>query len=138
MNELTIETKNQFELLDITKNIQSLNVSDGLLLLSCPHTSCALFLGEFDDALKNDFEKWAHDTSGKENKKFKHIHIWDPSRTTSHSTQHFMAAMLGNQIVIEFENGKIQLGKFQRVIIMEFSGPRKRTILLKRLMEQKI
>ena len=40
------------------------------------------------------------------------------------------ALLLGNDVSVPFKNGKMQLGQFQDVILVELDGPRKRNVVV--------
>ncbi|MEM2787068.1 MAG: secondary thiamine-phosphate synthase enzyme YjbQ, partial [Archaeoglobaceae archaeon] len=44
---------------------------------------------------------------------------------------HIKASLLGNSVLIPFENGKLQLGTWQRVLFLEFDGPRTRKVFVR-------
>jgi thiamine phosphate synthase YjbQ (UPF0047 family) len=41
---------------------------------------------------------------------------------------HFLAALVGPSVQVPVQAGKLALGEFQRIVLMEFEGPRKRQI----------
>jgi secondary thiamine-phosphate synthase enzyme len=51
----------------------------------------------------------------------------------NNATAHIKASLLGNAVVVPFENGKLQLGTWQRVLFVEFDGPRTRRVIVKEL-----
>jgi len=48
----------------------------------------------------------------------------------SHVGDHIMSSIIGPSLAMPIENGKLVLGTWQRVILIELSGPREREIVL--------
>jgi len=51
----------------------------------------------------------------------------------AHVAAHFLSALVGPSVHVPVEGGRLALGEFQRVVLLEFEGPRKRRIELRRL-----
>ncbi len=48
---------------------------------------------------------------------------------------HFLSALVGPSVHVPVRNGTLALGEFQRIVLMEFEGPRHREIELHVLAE---
>src|SRR5260370_31431656 len=46
----------------------------------------------------------------------------------AHVAAHFLSALVGPSVQVPVQPGKLGLGEFQRIVLMEFEGPRKRLI----------
>ena len=55
---------------------------------------------------------------------YKHPH--DPS----HMPEHILSTLIGASIAVPIENGELVLGTWQRVVLLEFSGPKSREIIV--------
>ena len=127
----TLHSEECTEVTDITKlvreAIQQFPVSAGIALINTLHTTCALFINEFQSALIDDLktlvEKIVPERGG-----YRHDdpRYSDCERGNAHS--HLRAALLGRSIAVGVNNGELTLGRFQSVIFAEFVGPRKREI----------
>ncbi|HEV8473669.1 MAG TPA: secondary thiamine-phosphate synthase enzyme YjbQ [Methylomirabilota bacterium] len=127
----TLHSEECTEVTDITKlvreAIQQFPVSAGIALINTLHTTCALFINEFQSALIDDLktlvEKIVPERGG-----YRHDdpRYSDCERGNAHS--HLRAALLGRSIAVGVNNGEITLGRFQSIIFAEFDGPRKREI----------
>src|SRR5690242_11802067 len=123
----TLNTEEGTEVTDITKvvreAVQRSRISTGIALISTLHTTCAVFVNEFQSAfiddLKGLLEKLVPECSG-----YRH----DYPRFYDHS--HLRAALLGRPVALGVNTGDLTLGRFQSVIFMEFAGPRKRDIAI--------
>jgi secondary thiamine-phosphate synthase enzyme len=119
------------EVSDITKLVrdivQTSPVTTGIALVNTLHTTCALFVNEFQAALIDDLkglvERLVPERGG-----YRHDdpRYSDCERGNAHS--HLRAALLGRSIAVGVNNGELTLGRFQSIIFAEFDGPRKREI----------
>ena len=55
---------------------------------------------------------------------YRHPH--DPS----HVGEHIMSSIIGPSVTAPVENGKVVLGTWQEIVLVELSGPRERTLTL--------
>jgi secondary thiamine-phosphate synthase enzyme len=127
----TLHTEECTEVTDVTKlvreAIQQFPVSAGIALVNTLHTTCALFVNEFQSALIDDLkglvERLVPERGG-----YRHDdpRFSDCERGNAHS--HLRAALLGRSIAVGINQGELTLGRFQSVIFAEFDGPRKREI----------
>jgi len=127
----TLASEEGTEVSDITKQIrdivQTSPVTSGIALVNTLHTTCALFVNEFQAALIDDLkglvERLVPERGG-----YRHddARYSDCERGNAHS--HLRAALLGRSIAVGLNNGELTLGRFQSIIFAEFDGPRKREI----------
>lgn len=119
------------EILDITKQIRdvvlSANVRDGILLINSLHTTCALFVNEFQGALVEDLKTMIERLVGERDG---YIHddprYSDCERGNAHS--HLRAALLGRSVAVGISGGDLSLGRFQSILFAELDGPRNRSV----------
>jgi secondary thiamine-phosphate synthase enzyme len=127
----TLHSEECTEVSDITKivreAIQQFPVSAGIALINTLHTTCAVFINEFQSALIDDLkglvERLVPERAG-----YRHDdpRYSDCERGNAHS--HLRAALLGRSVAVGISQGELLLGRFQSVIFAEFDGPRKREI----------
>ena len=125
MEKILAVTKAKREIIDITSDVEELirdlNLKDGLCHLFVTHTTCALTTADLDPGTDLDmldaFEAMVP--------KLKYRHEHDPD----HTPDHIMAAMIGPSITVPVEVGLLQMGSYQRIILVEFNGPRNRDIV---------
>lgn len=127
----TLSTEECTEVSDITKRvrdaIQQFPVTTGIALINTLHTTCAIFVNEFQSALVGDVkalvERIVPERGG-----YRHDdpRYSDCERGNGHA--HLRTALLGRSISLGVTNGDLVLGRFQSVIFAEFDGPRKREI----------
>ena len=129
----TLSSEEGTEVTDITKlvreAIQQFPVSAGIALINTLHTTCALFINEFQSALIDDL-KGLMESLVPERGGYRHDdpRFSDCERGNAHS--HLRSALLGRSIAVGLNNGELTLGRFQSIIFAEFDGPRKREIAI--------
>ena len=124
--EMQIATGASREILDLTERVASLTagLADGMVLLSVPHTTVALFVSELDNELRDDFLKIG-DRLFQPLRPFAHVRNNNPN-----TEAHALSAMFGTSLVLPVAGGKVRLGTYQRIILFELDGPKTRTVSL--------
>src|SRR6266581_1318296 len=127
----TLASEEGTEVSDITKRVRDIvqdsPVTSGIALINTLHTTCALFINEFQAALIDDLkgliERLVPERGG-----YRHDdpRYSDCERGNAHA--HLRAALLGRNIAVAVVNGELSLGRFQSVIFAELDGPRRREI----------
>ena len=51
----------------------------------------------------------------------------------AHVAAHFLSALVGPSVHVPVRDGKLALGEFQRIVLMEFEGPRRREVEMRLL-----
>jgi len=127
MQTLLIKTHKKREILDITEEINGFlkkqDKNDGLIHLFALHTSCALTTADLDPETDLDYL----DAFKEIVPKLKYRHPHNPE----HFPDHFLSSLVGTSLLLPFENKSLVLGTWQRVILIEFDGPRERKIFVK-------
>lgn len=116
------------QFLDITDSIQSMvtqsGVKDGVCYVFLPHTTAALTLNEnWDPDVPGDIlHTLSHQTAPA-----------DPAHRHSegNSPAHVKSALLGVNAFLLVENGRLILGQWQGIFLVEFDGPRDRRVVVK-------
>ena len=119
-----IETMEYRTAIDLTDRVLEAapEFDEGLLLVTCPHTSAAVFFCEVDDELLADFVDFSNSwLVGLE--PFRHIRNNNPN-----AAAHITSAVFGGQLLIPVRGGKPTLGTYQRVIFLELDGPKQRRV----------
>jgi len=128
---ITLTTEEGTEVSDITKPVrdavQQLPVATGIALVNTLHTTCALFVNEFQAAIVDDLKRML-DRLVPERGGYRHDdpRYSDCERGNGHS--HLRAALLGRSIAVPINEGELTLGRFQSIIFAELDGPRSRQI----------
>lgn len=126
MIKLIVNTHSKREVLDITdlinEEIQKQNIKDGLVNLFLTHTTAALTTADLDPGTDQDYLKAFEEIIPQLD--YKHPH--DPV----HVPDHILSTLIGTSLTIPVENGQLILGTWQRVVLIEFDGPRGRQVVL--------
>ena len=124
MKTLTIATKKKDEIVDITDTIeaalQEMNAKNGLCFLFVAHTTCALTTADLDPGTDRDLL----DALRRMLPHISYRHPHDPS----HTPDHILSSIIGPSLAVPYQNGQLQLGTWQRIILVELDGPRHRTV----------
>lgn len=130
MLRLQLTTSRPVEAIDITDRLTSRRWPDGLLVVSVEHTTAALLLGESGPEMFEDYERVAAHlvaTYGP----FQH-ETWNPGNAQSH----VLSSFIGTQRLLPISQGRLDLGTWQRLILLELDGPRQRSIAIMSLAAQ--
>jgi secondary thiamine-phosphate synthase enzyme len=129
----TVQSSTRVEIVDLTDRVapmvRRLGVDAGLAHLSVLHTTCAVFINEYQAALAGDMTQvlerlaareagWLHDNPAHS----------DCERLNADA--HLRAMFLGHGVTLQVSGGELVLGQWQRVLFAELDGPRPRTLRL--------
>jgi secondary thiamine-phosphate synthase enzyme len=124
---INIKTNKHKEVIDITEKINKFlekqEKDSGLVFLFALHTTCALTTADLDTGTDLDML----DAFDVMIPKLKYRHPHDPS----HVGDHIMSSIIGTSLTLPFENKNLVLGTWQKVVLIEFDGPRERKIFIK-------
>ncbi len=119
-----VTTTAKMELVDITKQLQRAlsdsGVSEGICYAYNPHTTAGLTINEGADPAVCDDLIAAFREIVPLDYPFKHLE--------GNSASHTMTALTGSSLTIFIEEGRLQLGTWQRVFFAEYDGPRNRKV----------
>lgn len=126
MEKIIINTKDKKEVVDISEEIEDIlaNKKDknGLVNVFIAHTTAALTCADLDPGTDKDML----DAFSEIIPKLSYRHPHDPG----HVGDHIMSSILGSSVTIPYKNAKLILGTWQRVVLVEFDGPRSRNIII--------
>lgn len=100
-------------------------VTEGLVHVSIPHTTAAVFLAEDDAELREDYISIATETFAGL-RPFKHIRKNNPN-----TEAHAFSSLFGTSLTVAVEDGALQLGTFQNIMFLELDGPKERTVTIR-------
>jgi secondary thiamine-phosphate synthase enzyme len=124
--ELTIQTRNQTELVDITSQVQGAvkgsSISQGLCHIFVPHTTAGLTLNEnWDPAVRGDIIRTLNQIVPR---------VGDYRHSEGNSPAHIKAMLTGFTATLFVERSQLVLGTWQGIYLAEFDGPRRRRVLV--------
>ena len=126
MTKFELTTKRKRQVIDITELCQEklaeLKNKSGVCHLFVLHTTAALTIADLDPGTDLDLL----DALDAVIPKLKYRHPHDPG----HVSDHILSSLIGTSLTVPVNNGEIVLGTWQRIILLEFDGPRTRQIAL--------
>ena len=126
--EFTIQTSKKEECIDITSQLEDIlqksKIKNGLLNVYVPHATAAIITNENADPnicldLLEALDKLIPQG------------IWRHDKLDGNAAPHIKASILGPSETIHIKDGKLQLGTWQNIFLVELDGPRERKILVK-------
>ncbi len=128
-----VQTDGREDLYNLSQTVRDFvktsGVQAGAVMISSLHTTCAVLINEWQDALVHDIKTHLASLIDKEAYYRHNDPAWsDCDRRNTDS--HLRSLMLGTNITLQIADGVVVLGEFQSVIMAELDGPRERTIRL--------
>jgi secondary thiamine-phosphate synthase enzyme len=130
---IVIQTDQRIELVDLTARVmefvRKFNITEGLVSLWSMHTTCALFINEFQTALLSDIKRFLEQMVARD---AEYLHN-DPDHSDCdrmNADSHLRALLLGHSLTLQISGGEVVLGQWQRILMAELDGPRARSLRL--------
>jgi secondary thiamine-phosphate synthase enzyme len=128
---LVIETDQRIELVDLTNRVMEFvgrfNVREGLVSLWSMHTTCSLFINEFQNALLSDIRRFLEQMVERD-AEWMHNDPEHSDCDRMNADSHLRALLLGHNLTLQISGGEVVLGQWQRVLMAELDGPRARSL----------
>ena len=136
--ELKLESKTQFEIIDITADVRDAiaksKIKSGLVVVFVPHTTAAIRINHNEPLLKQDIMKMLYRVAPVDinyGHDFFEIRSQVKPDERSNGHAHVKAFLLGDSEAIPVENGEMMLGPVQSIFFVELDGGRKRRVIIK-------
>ena len=124
MQKIIVKTKKAKEVIDITdavyKELSEAKMESGICQLFLLHTTAALTTADLDPGTDKDILDALEAMTP--NLQYRHPH--DPK----HVPDHIWSSLIGASLSLPVQDGKLMLGAWQRVVVIEFDGPRDREV----------
>jgi secondary thiamine-phosphate synthase enzyme len=124
-------TGERLELVNLTERINDLvrksGVREGLVHVQSLHTTTAIFLNEWQDALLHDVKSHLEKMVDRE-QYWRHNDPQYSDCERSNADSHLRGMVMGQAVCLQVRNAKVLLGTWQNIIFAEFDGPRSRTL----------
>ena len=128
---LTVPTDQRVEVVDLTNTVMEyvrrFNIREGLVSLWSMHTTCTLFINEFQVALLSDIKRFLEHMVARDGE---YMHN-DPQHSDCdrmNADSHLRAMLLGHSLTLQISGGEVVLGQWQRILMAELDGPRARSL----------
>jgi secondary thiamine-phosphate synthase enzyme len=126
-----VQTDERIDLVDVTDRIievvRRVGVREGLVNLWALHTTCAVFINEYQAALLSDIKRFLEQVVARD---AEWMHN-DPAHSDCdrmNADSHLRAMLLGHSLTLQVSGGDLVLGQWQRILMAELDGPRARTL----------
>lgn len=124
-------TRERLELINITRDLNDLvrkhGLKAGFVIVQSLHTTTAIFINEFQQALMDDIKSFLERLVGR----FDYWRHNDPRLSEcdrKNADSHVRAMLLGHTLSLPVRDGELALGNWQSVILAELDGPRQRAV----------
>lgn len=129
--KFSIHTRGFNDVIDITdqvaKALKESKTKEGICLISCPGSTAGLTTIEYEPNLVADFKEFLEKLVPSD-KPYRHDQTWGEKNAPSH----VKSALIKPFLSVPIENGKLVLGTWQQVVLIDFdTRAREREILVK-------
>jgi len=122
-----VKSSKRREIIDITERVEKIveksKIKNGLCLIFLPHATSAIIFEENESGLIEDMEEFLEKVFPR-GIGYKHDMIDD------NADAHLASGFIGQSRIYPVENGRIVRGTWQRALLIELDGPRKREVHL--------
>lgn len=129
---LELETRKKIEDLNITNRVQQVvaesGVKEGIALIFSGHTTAGVYLSNTDSVLPKDTQDFLEELIP--NKPTYRHNLYGKN-----ASAHMKSILIGANVSLPVNEGKVHLGQWQAIFFGEFDGPRKRTFIVRVLGE---
>lgn len=124
-------TNDRMQLLNITDRINELvsksGVRDGIIHLQSLHTTTAVFISEWQDALIHDVRVFLDQVVEQDNY-YRHNDPEFSDCERRNADSHLRGMLMGQTLCLQVRNASVLLGTWQSIMFAEFDGPRSRSL----------
>jgi secondary thiamine-phosphate synthase enzyme len=122
---------------DVLGVVERAEVRNGMALVYSPHTTCAILINEHESGFSDDFAELLDDLAPSSGRSYRHDDLGirtegledDPGHLPNgHS--HCRAGLLSSSQTIPIIDGRLMLGRWQRIFFCELDRSRPRRIFI--------
>ena len=128
---IMVGTDQRIELVDLTNRVMEFvrrfNIREGLVSLWSMHTTCSLFINEFQTALLTDIKRFLEQMVARD-AEWLHNNPDHSDCDRMNADSHLRAMLLGHNLTLQISGGEVVLGQWQRILMAELDGPRARSL----------
>ena len=118
---LGFQTRGNADIVDVTREVAQVvrdsGLSDGILTVFCPGSTCAVTTIEYERGAVSDFQR-LFDEIVDASRHYAHNARWGDGNGHSH----VRAALLGPSLTVPFAQGELLLGTWQQIIFVDFDN----------------
>ncbi len=125
--ELTVSTRHPNEVVDLTAQVATIvaesGLAEGLCSVYVPHATAAVVINENDDPnigvdLLEALSRLVPEG------------VWRHDKVDHNGAAHIKAAMLGPSETVPVRDGRLLLGTWQAIMLVDLDGPRQRRVVV--------
>ena len=126
-SEFTCSSRQRYETVDITDRVAKIvaetGIDEGLCSVYVPHATAALVINENDDpnVCEDLLEALA---------KLIPEGVWRHDRIDNNAAAHIKASILGPGETVPVHNGRLLLGTWQSIMLVDLDGPQQRRVIV--------
>jgi secondary thiamine-phosphate synthase enzyme len=125
--EVPVRTARARELVDVTdavvRAVVELDLREGAVLVASPHTTAGVTVNEgYDPDVAGDLVRRLERLAPREGQGDRHAE--------GNSDAHLAVALVGTSVVLPVSGDGLVLGRWQRIFLLEWDGPRARRLLV--------
>ncbi len=124
-------TNDRLQLLNITERVNEIvrrsGVRDGIVHLQSLHTTSAVFINEWQDALLHDVRSFFEHVVDRD-QYYRHNDPIYSDCERKNADSHMRGMLMGQTLSLQVRNATVLLGTWQSIIFAEFDGPRSRSL----------
>ena len=133
-SRIRIATERAVQFIDLTARIETIaaeaGIQAGLVNVQTLHTTTAIVVNQAEPLLLVDFDSLLSRTAPRD-APYRHNDLnvrtlAQGERPNGHA--HYQALLLGSSASLNFAEGRLQLGRSQRIFLVELDGPRSREV----------
>ena len=117
---------------DVQKIISQSGITDGLVLVNPMHITASVYVNDLEYGLHEDIMEWLERVApfggldGKSGSEYRHHRTGEDN-----GDAHLKRQLLGHQVTMPVQNGRLHLGTWEQIHYAEFDGQRRKRILVK-------
>ena len=129
--QFNISTKGFTDIIDITNKVSEIvkksKVKEGTCLVFVAHSTCAITTIEYEEGAIKDLKR-ALEVIAPMNTNYEHCKKWGDCNGYAH----VRAALMKPCLTVPIENGKLILGQWQNIVLIDFDNrKREREVIVK-------
>ena len=131
LETLALKTTEKQQLINITSRVKQAvmasGIRNGFIGLFSQHTTAALMVTEFQNALLDDIACFLRRVVA-DDLQYKHNSPEFSDCDRKNAASHLRSMLFNNSVVLPVSEGELVLGQFQSVVLAEMDGPRERSL----------
>jgi len=129
--QFNISTKGFTDIIDVTNKVSEIvkksKVKEGICLVFVAHSTCAITTIEYEEGVIKDLKR-ALEVVAPMNTNYEHCKKWGDCNGYAH----IRAALMKPCLTVPIENGKLVLGQWQNIVLIDFDNrKREREVIVK-------